>query len=145
MCIRDRHDNPNDYWTNIFANFGVANNFSDSSYKGTNLSQYRMTPIQRLLYETFFVPDIPEDLRVKRSYFGAGAQYQFTGWKSIVSFYLYMMKKAIDTNNKIYKTEKKSDGKYVHIFGGAYTHNNNTYGVNSPYNETFKNIFEDGV
>ena len=139
------HDNPNDYWTNIFANFGVANNFSDSSYKGTNLSQYRMTPIQRLLYETFFVPDIPEDLRVKRSYFGAVAQYQFTGWKSIVSFYLYMMKKAIDTNNKIYKTEKKSDGKYVHIFGGAYTHNNNTYGVNSPYNETFKNIFEDGV
>ena len=139
------HDNPNDYWTNIFANSKVANNFSDSSYKGTNLSQYRMTPIQRLLYETFFVPDIPEDLRVKRSYFGAGAQYQFTGWKSIVSFYLYMMKKAIDTNNKIYKTEKKSDGKYVHIFGGAYTHNNNTYGVNSPYNETFKNIFEDGV
>ena len=139
------HDNPYDYWTNIFANFGVANKFNDSSYTGTNLSQYRMTPIQRLLYETFFVPDIPEDLRVKRSYFGAGAQYQFTGWKSIVSFYLYMMKKAIDTNNKIYKTEKKSDGKYVYIFGGAYTHKNNTYGVNSPYNETFKNIFEDGV
>lgn len=139
------HDNPDDYWTNIFANFGVANNFSDSTYKGTNLSQYRMTPIQRILYETFFVPDIPEEYRLKRSYFGAGAQYQFTGWKSIVSFYLYMMKKAIDTNNRVYKTETKKEGRYVDVFGGAYSYRNDYKVVNSPYNETFKNIFEDGV
>ena len=135
------HDNPDDYWTNLFANFGVANNFSDSSYKKTKLAQYRMTPIQRILYETFFVPDIPEDLRVDRSYFGAGAQYQFTGWKSIVSFYLYMMKRAIDTNNRVYKTETRKDGKFVDVFGGSYSYRYDTKNVNSPYNETYKNIF----
>jgi len=139
------HDNPDDYWKNIFANFGVVNNFSDSSYRGTNLSQYRMTPIQRILYETFFVPDIPEEYRLKRSYFGVGAQYQFTGWKNIVSFYLYMMKKAIDTNNRVYKTETKKDGRYVDVFGGSYSYRNDLKVVNTPYNETFKNIFEDGV
>tara|TARA_A100001391_G_C5045020_1_gene271916 strand:- start:50 stop:1348 length:1299 start_codon:yes stop_codon:yes gene_type:complete len=135
------HDNPDDYWTNLFANFGVANNFSDSSYKKTKLAQYRMTPIQRILYETFFVPDIPEELRVDRSYFGAGAQYQFTGWKSIVSFYLYMMKKAIDTNNRMYKTETRKEGKFVDVFGGSYSYRYDTRHVNSPYNETYKNIF----
>jgi hypothetical protein len=135
------HDNPDDYWTNVFANFGVANNFSDSSYKKTKLAQYRMTPIQRILYETFFVPDIPEELRVDRSYFGAGAQYQFTGWKSIVSFYLYMMKRAIDTNNRVYKTETKKEGKYVDVFGGSYSYRNDMRSVNSPYNVTYKNIF----
>ena len=139
------HDNPDDYWTNIFANFGVANNFSDSSYKKNKFPQYRMTPIQRILYETFFVPDIPEEYKIDRSYFGSGAQYQFTGWKNIVSFYLYMMKKAIDTNNRVYKTETKKEGRYVDVFGGSFSYRNDIKVVNTPYNETFKNIFEDGV
>ena len=95
--------------------------------------------------QLFFVPDIPEELRVDRSYFGAGAQYQFTGWKSIVSFYLYMMKKAIDTNNRVYVTERRKEGEFVDIFGGSYSYRNDMKVVNSPFNETYKNIFEDGV
>ena len=55
------------------------------------------------------------------------------------------MKKAIDTNNRVYKTETKKEGRYVDVFGGAYSYRNDYKVVNSPYNETFKNIFEDGV
>jgi hypothetical protein len=56
-----------------------------------------------------------------------------------------MMKKAIDTNNRVYKTETRKEGKYVDIFGGSYSYRNDMKVVNSPYNETYKNIFEDGV
>ena len=56
-----------------------------------------------------------------------------------------MMKRAIDTNNRVYKTETRKEGKYVDVFGGSYSYRNDIKAVNSPYNVTYKNIFEDGV
>ena len=137
------HDNPSDYWGKILNNFGVVDDYRDSTFKSIKYPQYKLTPIQRILWETFYVPGLPDDLRVDRSYFGLGAQYQFTGWKRIVSFYLYMIQRARDTNNAIYQTEKRKDNQYVNIFGGAYSSRNNMKVVNSPYNVVYNNIFDD--
>ena len=137
------HDNPSDYWGKILNNFGVVDDYRDSTFKSIKYPQYKLTPIQRILWETFYVPALPDDLRIDRSYFGAGAQYQFTGWKKIVSFYLYMIQRARDTNNSVYQTEKRKDNQYVTIFGGAYSSRNNMKVVNSPYNVVYNNIFDD--
>ena len=137
------HDNPSDYWGKILNNFGVVDDYRDSTFKSIKYPQYKLTPIQRILWETFYIPGLPDDLRVDRSYFGLGAQYQFTGWKRIVSFYLYMIQRARDTNNAIYQTEKRKDNQYVNIFGGAYSSRNNMKVVNSPYNVVYNNIFDD--
>ena len=137
------HDNPDDYWDKVLGNFGIPNNIGSTAFKSVKYPKYKLTPIQRILWETFYVPGLPDDLKIDRSYFGSGAQYQFTGWKKIVSFYLYMIQRARDTDNAAYITERKKDNQYVTIFGGAYSSRNNMKVVNSPYNVVYNNIFDE--
>ena len=67
----------------------------DSSFQKTSLDKFKMTPIERIIWETFEIPRLSKqpggDQMVPRlSYFGTGAQYQFSNPKEnylILSLY----------------------------------------------------------
>tara|TARA_R100001460_G_scaffold103118_1_gene148163 strand:- start:179 stop:529 length:351 start_codon:yes stop_codon:yes gene_type:complete len=110
-----------------------------------------MTPIERILWETFEIPRIAKqaggDQMVPRlSYFGTGAQYQFSNPKKIISFYLYMILKGLDSN-AAYLTEKgkKIAGtdmkEKMEIFGGHYERRNKTICIQLPYDAIIDSIY----
>lgn len=82
------------------------------------------------------------------SYFGTGAQYQFNNPKRIISFYLYMILKGIDSN-AAYMTEKgkKIAGTDVkekmEIFGGHYEQRGKKLTIESPYDAIIDSIYGD--
>tara|TARA_B100000614_G_scaffold91790_1_gene82982 strand:+ start:184 stop:1449 length:1266 start_codon:yes stop_codon:yes gene_type:complete len=151
------HANPIDYFTKVFQRFDVAYNTMDSTFQKTNLDKFRMTPIERIIWETFEIPRLSKqpggDQMVPRlSYFGTGAQYQFSNPKRIISFYLYMILKGLDSN-AVYITEKGkkvagTDSKErMEIFGGYYEKKSKvgvkTIKVPSPYDEIIDSIYGD--
>jgi hypothetical protein len=118
-----------DYWTPVFDRFGeTLNRAQDGKIK---LSNFLMTPIERILWEVFAMPEIRKTWSDKAiaslTYFGVSeAGYQFIGPSKSTSFFIYMIEKAMEEGNKPYLTEtiKKNDmGKkiYVDIFGGQKT------------------------
>ena len=151
------HDDPVAYFTNVFQRFDVVYNTMDSTFQKTNLDKFKMTPIERIIWETFEIPRISKqaggDQMIPRlSYFGTGAQYQFSNPKTIISFYLYMILKGIDSNSA-YITEK---GKLLagtktrvkmEIFGGYYEKKlkgaTTTIKVNSPYDDIIDSIYNE--
>ena len=82
------------------------------------------------------------------SYFGTGAQYQFSNPKRIISYYLYMILKGLDTNSA-YLTEKgkKIAGtdikEKMEIFGGHYESRGKKMSIDSPYNVIIESIYGD--
>ena len=115
-----------------------------------------MTPIERIIWETFEVPRLSKENVVNEeripslSYFGTGAQYQFSNPKEIISFYLYMILKGIDSNSA-YLTEKgkKVAGtklmRRMEIFGGYYERKvkgvTKSFKIVSPYDEIVESIY----
>ena len=156
------HSNPIQYFAEVFERFDVAYNTMDTTFQKTNLDKFVMTPIERILWETFEIPRVSKqpggDQIVPRlSYFGGGAQYQFTNPKRIISFYLYMIQKGME-NNISYLTEKtklvpgtKNTGnerkERIEVFGGSYE--KKIKGVmrqeliKSPYDAIIDSIFND--
>jgi len=151
------HQDPVSYFTKVFERFDVKYNTMDSTFQKTNLDKFKMTPIERIIWETFEIPRLAKqaggDQMVPRlSYFGTGAQYQFSNPKRIISFYIYMILKGLDTN-AAYLTEK---GKLVpgtkervkmEIFGGFHEKRSRgvtkTVKVMSPYDEIIDSIYYD--
>ena len=151
------HQDPVSYFTKVFERFDVKYNTMDSTFQKTNLDKFKMTPIERIIWETFEIPRLAKqaggDQMVPRlSYFGTGAQYQFSNPKRIISFYIYMILKGLDTN-AAYLTEK---GKLVpgtkervkmEIFGGFHEKRSRgvtkTVKVMSPYDEIIDSIYHD--
>lgn len=147
------HDQPVEYFTNVFKRFDVVYNPMDSTFQKTNLDKFKMTPIERLLWETFEIPRLAkqpggEQMVPRLSYFGTGAQYQFNNPKRIISFYLYMILKGIDSN-AAYMTEKgkKIAGTDVkekmEIFGGHYEQRGKKLTIESPYDAIIDSIYGD--
>ena len=145
------HDQPVEYFTNVFKRFDVVYNTMDSTFQKTNLDKFKMTPIERILWETFEIPRLAKqpggDQMVPRlSYFGTGAQYQFSNPKRIISFYLYMILKGLDSN-AAYLTEKGkkiagTDTKEkMEIFGGHYEQRGNKMVIESPYDAIIDSIY----
>lgn len=145
------------YFTKVFQRFDVVYNTMDSTFQKTNLDKFRMTPIERIIWETFEIPNLSkqaggEQMVPRLSYFGTGAQYQFSNPKRIISFYLYMILKGLDSNSA-YLTEKgktiagtKTKEK-MEIFGGYYEKKLKsgikTIKVTSPYDEIVDSIYGD--
>lgn len=149
------HDDSVGYFTKVFQRFDVVYNTMDSSFQKTSLDKFKMTPIERIIWETFEIPRLSKqpggDQMVPRlSYFGTGAQYQFSNPKRIISFYLYMILKGIDSN-AAYLTEKGkkvagTDSKEkMEIFGGYYEKKLKvgikTVKIVSPYDEIIESIY----
>lgn len=145
------HDQPVEYFTNVFKRFDVVYNTMDSTFQKTNLDKFKMTPIERILWETFEIPRLAKqpggDQMVPRlSYFGSGAQYQFNNPKRIISFYLYMILKGLDSN-AAYLTEKGkkiagTDTKEkMEIFGGHYEQRGKKLTIESPYDAIIDSIY----
>ncbi len=145
------HNNPRKYFEKVFERFDVVYNNMDSTFSKTNLDEFRMTPIERILWETFEIPRIAKqaggDQMVPRlSYFGTGAQYQFSNPKKIISFYLYMILKGLDSN-AAYLTEKgkKIPGtdtkEKMEIFGGHYEQRRKKMFIESPYDAIIDSIY----
>jgi len=145
------HNDPLKYFTEVFQRFDVVYNTMDSTFQKTNLDKFKMTPIERILWETFEIPRLAKqpggDQVVPRlSYFGTGAQYQFNDPKKIISFYLYMILKALDSN-AAYFTEKgkKIAGTDVkekmEIFGGHYENRGKRIVIESPYSVIIDSIY----
>ena len=149
------HDDSVRYFTKVFQRFDVVYNPMDSSFQKTSLDKFKMTPIERIIWETFEIPRLSKqpggDQMVPRlSYFGTGAQYQFSNPKRIISFYLYMILKGIDSN-AAYLTEKGkkvagTDSKEkMEIFGGYYEKRSKvgikTVKIVSPYDEIIESIY----
>ena len=116
------------YWAPVFERFGES--FDLASHGKVKLSVFQMTPIERILWEVFAMPEIKKYWMDKSigylSYFGSGeAGYQHIGPKKSTSLFIYMIEKAMEEGNKPYLTEKpiKISGKkiYVDIFGGQKT------------------------
>lgn len=144
------------YFEEVFSRWGVKYNAMDSSFMKTKLENFKMTPIERIIWETFEVPRLSKESIVTEeripslSYFGTGAQYQFSNPKEIISFYLYMILKGIESN-AAYLTEKgkKIPGtdqkRRMEIFGGYYEKKvkgvPRTYHIVSPYDEIVKSIY----
>lgn len=145
------HNDPLKYFSEVFQRFDVIYNTMDSTFQKTNLDKFKMTPIERILWETFEIPRLAKqpggDQVVPRlSYFGTGAQYQFSDPKRIISFYLYMILKSLDSN-AAYITEKgkKIAGTDVkekmEIFGGHYENRGKKTVIKSPYNAIIDSIY----
>ena len=144
------------YFDEVFSRWGVKYNAMDSSFMKTKLENFKMTPIERIIWETFEVPRLSKENVVSEeripslSYFGTGAQYQFSNPKEIISFYLYMILKGIESN-AAYLTEKgkKIAGtkqfRRMEIFGGYYEKKikgvTKLYKVISPYDEIVESIY----
>jgi|TARA_B100000085_G_scaffold95760_1_gene86824 hypothetical protein len=149
----DYHKDPLKYFTKVFERFGVVYNTMDSTFQKTNLDKFKMTPIERILWETFEIPRLAkqpggEQMVPRLSYFGTGAQYQFSNPKRIISYYLYMILKGLDTNSA-YLTEKgkKIAGtdikEKMEIFGGHYESRGKKMSIDSPYNVIIESIYGD--
>tara|TARA_R100001126_G_C4870934_1_gene172988 strand:- start:124 stop:1431 length:1308 start_codon:yes stop_codon:yes gene_type:complete len=151
------HENPIEYFTEVFKRFNVKYNTMDSTFEKTNLDKFKMTPIERIIWETFEIPRLSKqaggDQIVPRlSYFGTGAQYQFSNPKRIISFYLYMILKGLDSN-AAYLTEKGKNiagtrtKEKMEIFGGYYEKKSKgslkTIKIESPYDEIIESIYDD--
>ena len=145
------HDQPVEYFTNVFKRFDVVYNPMDSTFQKTNLDKFKMTPIERILWETFEIPRLAktpggEFIVPRLSYFGTGAQYQFSNPKRIISFYLYMILKGLDSN-AAYLTEKGkkiagTDTKEkMEIFGGHYEQRGKKMVIESPYDVIIDSIY----
>ena len=145
------HNQPVEYFTNVFKRFDVVYNPMDSTFQKTNLDKFKMTPIERILWETFEIPRLAkqpggEQMVPRLSYFGTGAQYQFSNPKRIISYYLYMILKGLDSN-AAYLTEKgkKIAGtdikEKMEIFGGHYEQRRNKKIIESPYNVIIDSIY----
>lgn len=145
------HDQPVEYFTNVFKRFDVVYNPMDSTFQKTNLDKFKMTPIERILWETFEIPRLAkqpggEQMVPRLSYFGTGAQYQFSNPKRIISYYLYMILKGLDSN-AAYLTEKgkKIAGtdikEKIEIFGGHYEQRGNKKIIESPYDVIIDSIY----
>ena len=144
------------YFEEVFSRWGVKYNAMDSSFMKTKLENFKMTPIERIIWETFEVPRLSKENVVNEeripslSYFGTGAQYQFSNPKEIISFYLYMILKGIDSNSA-YLTEKgkKVAGtklmRRMEIFGGYYERKvkgvTKSFKIVSPYDEIVESIY----
>ena len=153
-------EDPLTYFTKVFDRFGVKFNQFDSTWQKTSLMKFEMTPIERILWETFQIPDMSkqaggEQSVTKYTYFENGAQYQFNNPKRIISFYLYMLQKARE-NNVSYVTEKARIIPYtkdtdnvrkerIEVFGGAYEKKVRgqlrEVQVKSPYDTIIDSIF----
>ena len=145
------HDQPVEYFTNVFKRFDVVYNPMDSTFQKTNLDKFKMTPIERILWETFEIPRLAkqpggEQMVPRLSYFGTGAQYQFSNPKRIISYYLYMILKGLDSN-AAYLTEKvkKIAGtdikEKMEIFGGHYEQRRKKMVIESPYDAIIDSIY----
>ena len=145
------HDQPVEYFTNVFKRFDVVYNPMDSTFQKTNLDKFKMTPIERILWETFEIPRLAkqpggEQMVPRLSYFGTGAQYQFSNPKRIISYYLYMILKGLDSN-AAYLTEKgkKVPGtdikEKMEIFGGHYEQRRKKMVIESPYDAIINSIY----
>tara|TARA_B100001778_G_C18557621_1_gene616185 strand:+ start:181 stop:1443 length:1263 start_codon:yes stop_codon:yes gene_type:complete len=150
------HDDPVTYFNQVFNRFGVKYNAMDSTFQKTKLEKFKMTPIERMIWETFEVPRLSKQAIVTEeriptlSYFGTGAQYQFSNPKEIISFYLYMILKGLDSN-AAYITEKgkkiagTKQERRMEIFGGYYEKKSKgavkTIKVTSPYDEIVESIY----
>jgi hypothetical protein len=145
------HDQPVEYFTNVFKRFDVVYNPMDSTFQKTNLDKFKMTPIERILWETFEIPRLAkqpggEQMVPRLSYFGTGAQYQFSNPKRIISYYLYMILKGLDSN-AAYLTEKgkKIAGtdikEKMEVFGGHYEQRGKKTVIDSPYNAIIDSIY----
>lgn len=145
------HNQPVTYFTEVFKRFNVVYNPMDSTFQKTNLDKFKMTPIERILWETFEIPRLAKqpggDQMVPRlSYFGTGAQYQFSNPKRIISYYLYMILKGLDSN-AAYLTEKgkKIAGtdikEKMEIFGGHYEQRGKKMVIESPYDAIIDSIY----
>ena len=145
------HDQPVEYFTNVFKRFDVVYNPMDSTFQKTNLDKFKMTPIERILWETFEIPRLAkqpggEQMVPRLSYFGTGAQYQFSNPKRIISYYLYMILKGLDSN-AAYLTEKgkKIAGtdikEKMEIFGGHYEQRRKKMVIESPYCAIIDSIY----
>ena len=151
---KEYHNNPLKYFEKVFERFDVLYNNMDSTFQKTNLDKFKMTPIERILWETFEIPRLAkqpggEFMVPKLSYFGAGAQYQFSNPKRIISFYLYMILKGLDSN-AAYLTEKGkkiagTDTKEkMEIFGGHYESRGKKLSIQSPYDAIIDSIYGEG-
>ena len=151
---KEYHNNPLKYFEKVFQRFDVVYNSMDSTFQKTNLDKFKMTPIERILWETFEIPRLSKqpggEQQVPRlSYFGTGAQYQFNNPNRIISFYLYMILKGLDSN-AAYLTEKgkKIPGTDVkekmEIFGGHYEQRGKKLTIESPYNAIIDSIYGEG-
>jgi len=145
------HNQPVEYFTNVFKRFDVVYNTMDSTFQKTNLDKFKMTPIERILWETFEIPRLAkqpggEQMVPRLSYFGTGAQYQFSNPKRIISYYLYMILKGLDSN-AAYLTEKgkKIAGtdikEKMEIFGGHYEQRGKKMVIESPYDAIIDSIY----
>ena len=145
------HNQPVEYFTNVFKRFDVVYNPMDSTFQKTNLDKFKMTPIERILWETFEIPRLAkqpggEQMVPRLSYFGTGAQYQFSNPKRIISYYLYMILKGLDSN-AAYLTEKgkKIPGtdikEKMEIFGGHYEQRGKKMVIESPYDAIIDSIY----
>ena len=148
---KEYHNNPLKYFEKVFERFDVVYNNMDSTFQKTNLDKFKMTPIERILWETFEIPRLAKqpggDIMVpKLSYFGTGAQYQFSNPKRIISFYLYMILKGLDSN-AAYLTEKGkkiagTDTKEkMEIFGGYYEQRRKKMFIESPHDAIMSSIY----
>lgn len=148
---KEYHDDPLKYFEKVFQRFDVVYNSMDSTFQKTNLDKFKMTPIERILWETFEIPRLSKqpggEQQVPRlSYFGTGAQYQFNNPNRIISFYLYMILKGLDSN-AAYLTEKgkKIAGtnfkEKMEIFGGHYEQRGKKLTIESPYNAIIDSIY----
>ena len=151
---KEYHNSPLKYFEKVFERFDVLYNTMDSTFQKTNLDKFKMTPIERILWETFEIPRLAkqpggEFMVPKLSYFGAGAQYQFSNPKRIISFYLYMILKGLDSN-AAYLTEKGkkiagTDTKEkMEIFGGHYESRGKKLSIQSPYDAIIDSIYGEG-
>tara|TARA_Y100000004_G_scaffold156271_1_gene181282 strand:- start:238 stop:1491 length:1254 start_codon:yes stop_codon:yes gene_type:complete len=144
------HDQQTKYFKLIFERMGVEYFSPEPSWQKLKLDDFKMTPIERILWETFELPRISKLMDVamvpKLSYFGTGAQYQFSNPSRIISFYLYMILKGLDSN-AAYLTEKgkKIAGtdmkEKMEIFGGHYERRNKTIYIQSPYDAIIDSIY----
>ena len=139
------------YFEKVFERFDVLYNPMHSTFQKTNLDKFKMTPIERILWETFEIPRLTkqpggEQMVPRLSYFGTGAQYQFSNPKRIISFYLYMILKGLDSN-AAYLTEKGkkiagTDTKEkMEIFGGYYEQRRKKMFIESPHDAIMNSIY----
>ena len=152
------HRDPVSYFCEVFERFNVSYNPAHPSFVKAKIDNFKMSPIERIIWETFEVPRLSKENIVSEeripslSYFGTGAQYQFSNPKEIISFYLYMILKGIDSNSA-YITEKgkkiagTNQMRRMDIFGGFYEKNSKgikkTIKIASPYDEIIESIYGD--